>query len=86
MEADARQGLVEHYYPQYKACDVTKRVPLLFAGDLLREIGRIFIFRCNVSWNTKGIRNVWVYFYPKNLKMSPSIPKGCDISSLNTRQ
>ena len=33
------------------------------AGDLFRDIGRIFIFLCNV-WNTKDVSYVWLYFYP----------------------
>ena len=35
-----------------------------YAGDLFRDISRIFIFLCNVSWNTKDVSYAWVYFYP----------------------
>ena len=50
-----------------------------YACDLLRDIGRIFIFLRNVSWNTTCVSCVWPYFYPYNLKTPPFIPNGCDI-------
>ena len=33
-------------------------------NDLFRDIGRIYIFHCNVSRNRNGMSCVLVYFYP----------------------
>ena len=49
------------------------------AGNLLRDIGGIFIYLCDVSKNTKGMSYDWVYFCLKNWKTSRFTPKGCDI-------
>ena len=46
-----------------------------YAGDLLRDIGLIFIFICDVSLNTKSRSYVGCTFTPRIKKTSPLIPK-----------
>ena len=43
-EVDAREGLLEHYYRECIACDVTMCIHRSCVGALLSVIGRIFHF------------------------------------------